>query len=355
MKYSFYKIAGIRKRFQAVAGILFLLVGNGQKAHAQSQPIDHDTSYYISLADEIMTRFYFSKKYTSFRMGGAKDGENLAYKPNTTLNMGVGATYKALTLNLAFGFPFLNKNDEKGKTKYLDLQSHIYTRKWSYDLWGQLYKGYYLSSVSDIPQQQARYIRKDIGITLLGVSAYKIVQPEKYSYRAAFLQNELQLKSAGSWLLGGEVYYGRVSGDSALVPAAKKDNFNQSEVEKLRFFNIGPGVGYTYTYVLKKRFFISGSATGNLNIGVFKEKQDQLSTTRTNFNPNFIYRGTLGYNSYKWSLSVLYVGNRIAEKSYYEKGNYVISTGNYRAIIAYRLKPGKKLKEYIKPVEKVLQ
>src|SRR5690606_10145591 len=105
-----------------------------QAGERPASPPDHDTSYYISLADHIMTRAYMSRKYTSVRLGAPRGTDDIHYLPNTTLNMGVGATYKSLTLNLAYGFPFLNRRDERGKTKYLDLQSHIYTRKWTYDI-----------------------------------------------------------------------------------------------------------------------------------------------------------------------------------------------------------------------------
>ena len=37
-----------------------------------------------------------------------------------SVNMGIGAIYRAFTLNLAYGFPFLNRGEEqKGKTEIL--------------------------------------------------------------------------------------------------------------------------------------------------------------------------------------------------------------------------------------------
>lgn len=345
------KFLPLRRKPIIPAFLLFLCCS--LQTLAQEEKIDHDTTYYISLADQMLTRFYFSRKYTNLELGAPRGEDRLRYKPNTTLNMGVGATYRSLTLNLAYGFPFLNRNEEKGKTKYLDLQSHIYTRKWSYDFWGQFYKGYYMKR-SAIDGGSGYYLRPDMGVTLLGISAYNIVGHERFSYRAAFVQNERQLKSAGSWLLGAEIYYGRATADSALVPGALKDRFDQREVERVRFLDIGPGAGYAYNWVIHNDFFLGMAATINLNIGFVREITPADSRERLGFSPNFIYRATGGYNSERWMASLSLVGNRVSARGPSSSYNYSFSTGNYRATLAYRFKPGRKLKKYLAPVDKLL-
>ncbi|MFT4024954.1 MAG: DUF4421 family protein, partial [Flavihumibacter sp.] len=97
-------------------------------------------SAYITGNDSLLVgRFYFSQKYTSFRL--RTGAQQLYYRPNTTLNVGVGATYRWLSLNIAVPAPGLNKNDDRGKTKYLDLQAHAYPRNWTIDFYGQNYRG----------------------------------------------------------------------------------------------------------------------------------------------------------------------------------------------------------------------
>src|SRR6187399_3652744 len=92
---------------------------------------DHDTTYYQSfMGKKITGRYYFSQKYTALEIGrNNKTSPRLRYTPNTNLNMGIGATYRSFTLNLAYGFGFLNPERGKGETKYLDLQFHTYTRR----------------------------------------------------------------------------------------------------------------------------------------------------------------------------------------------------------------------------------
>src|ERR1700748_684130 len=86
--------------------------------------LDHDTTYYVTYPGTIVGRFYFSKKYAAFILPATNGGQNLVYKPNTLLNMGIGATYNNLSLNIAYGFGFLNNDEDKGKTKSIDLQAH---------------------------------------------------------------------------------------------------------------------------------------------------------------------------------------------------------------------------------------
>lgn len=52
----------------------------------------NDTSYYKSYPRTLTTRFYFSQPYTALTLKASKGNTDLQYKPNTTLNMGVGAT-----------------------------------------------------------------------------------------------------------------------------------------------------------------------------------------------------------------------------------------------------------------------
>src|SRR5688572_29616413 len=54
----------------------------------------YDSNYYISYEGQLVGRYYFSQKYTAFRFNDRDDDVLLRYFPNTSLNMGIGATYK---------------------------------------------------------------------------------------------------------------------------------------------------------------------------------------------------------------------------------------------------------------------
>ncbi|MBZ5856506.1 DUF4421 domain-containing protein [Flavihumibacter profundi] len=308
-----------------------------------------DTEYIKTFGTEMPVRFFFSQKYTAIELSGAKGIESVRYRPNTTLNIGIGATYKLLTLNLAYGFPFMNRDNQKGDTRYLDLQSHIYTRKLSIDFNGQLYKGYFLFPKGfGNNNSDAYYLRPDLSAKLFGLTVYNMLNGRKFSYRAALLQSEWQQKSSGTWLIGGEVYGGSVSGDSAIIPSQLKEQYAQRNVSTIGFFELGPGVGYAYTIVIKKHFFIMGSATATLDLGFSREFLQEDFRDQLSIRPNLLYRGVIGYSSRLWNLNFSWVGNRIAVRGESTPDLYYFSTGNLRLTLSRRFLPGPRLMKYLK-------
>lgn len=329
----------------AVCFLCSITVTFGQQNTAQAG----ESNYYTTYPELITARFYFSQKYTNFTLGAEKPTPDLVYRPNTSLNMGVGATYRSVTLNLAYGFGFLNKDDDKGKTRYLDLQSHLYSRSWAIDLSGQFYKGYYLNNRSTGYRGKTDYyVRPDIGTSLLGISAYRIMNEDKFSLRAATLQNEWQQKSAGSLLVGAEIFYGAVHGDSAFVPVLFTDRYAQHGIRKTHLLKFGPGVGYAYTFVYEKHFYLTWALSANINAGSVKEFGDSSTLQKFTFSPNYNYRFALGYNGSVWACNLMLVGNEINFKGSTSPNPYNIKTGNFRINITKRIMPGPKLKEKLR-------
>ena len=76
-------------------------------------------------------------------------------------------TYHAFTLNIGVGISKFNPDEEKGHTKYLDLQGHFYARKWNIDLLGEFYHGLYLTPEGlAAPTGEKYYLRPDMGLSL---------------------------------------------------------------------------------------------------------------------------------------------------------------------------------------------
>lgn len=306
-------------------------------------------AYYESYVDQITGRVYFSQKYTALLLEAKETVDDLRYRPNTTLNFGVGATYGWFTLNLAYGFGFLNKGDNaKGKTNYLDLQSHVYTRKMSIDIFGQFYKGFYLYPKGTATRPDQWYVRPDLKVRHMGAAAYYIIDWKKLSMRAAMLQTEWQKRSAGSLLIGGETYYGHSRADSAMVPSVLAGKYSQRDITRFRYFDIGPGIGYAYTYVHKEHYFAMGGITASLPLNFQKEWRGDAAETKFSISPDLMYRIGLGYSDEGKSFSITWVNNTFQSKG--EAGKYQIRTGNVRVNAAYRFMPGPKLKRLIKPL-----
>src|SRR5450755_2748952 len=306
-------------------------------ASAQKFKIDHDTSYYVTYRSMLTARGYLSRKYNVLSFNPPSPTSSFQYRATTSLNLGIGATYHAFTLNIGFGIVKFNPNSVKGNTKYLDLQGHYFARKWNVDLLGEFYKGYYLTPQGlAAPPGKEYYLRPDMGLSLIGFAFYRALNQKRFSYQAGLLQNEWQKKSAGSFLVGGEIYYGAIHGDSSLMPASIDPKGNALSIDKFHFFSFGPGVGYAYTFVFKEHFFVLGSATINLAFRYSTEisTPNDEHASHFGFRPNYILHVGAGYNSNKWDLSVLWVDTELFMKGQSTDYSYTIGVGNYRLIYA---------------------
>jgi hypothetical protein len=325
--------------------------------HAQKYPEDHDTSYYITYRSMLTARVYLSRKYNVLSFDPPPPAEPFQYRATTSLNLGIGATYHAFTLNIGIGIAKFNPNKEKGNTRYLDLQGHFYARKWNIDLLGEFYKGYYLTPAGlAAPPGKPYYVRPDVGLSLIGLAFYRQFNQRKFSYQAGLLQNEWQKKSAGSFLFGGEIYYGSIYGDSSLVPAQIDPDVSLLGVNKYHFFSFGPGIGYAYTFVYKEHFFLLGSASINLafrystEISTTLDQKDNLIS----FRPNYLFHAGIGYNGSKWSLSVLWVDSELFMRGANTNYHYTVGVGNYRLVFAKRFNLNRKTKQLLAPIPDIL-
>lgn len=313
----------------------------------------HDTAYYKTYPQTITGRVYLSKKYTSLSLEGKDRLKPMRYRPNTPVTMGVGATYGIVTINAGFPIPFLSRDSkETGRSKYLDLQSHVYAKKWVVDLYGQFYKGYYATPRgSGSLRPDSFYVRPDVRVNMLGASVYRLFNGDRFSYRAAFLQNEWQRKSAGSLLLGAEAYTGVIKGDSALIPNHLDSFYRQHDITRVRFTEFGPGIGYAYTYVHQENYFVTGSLTATGDISFVREFKGSGSERRTSISPNLMLRIVAGYNSDNWMLNLAWINSSTNLKGKSSNDQYLISIGSFRFAVAKRIQPGKKLKKRLQVID----
>lgn len=325
----------MKKIYAVFTCLLFLM-----SYHISAQKADtHDSSYYKTFPNSLTLRFYFSKKYANLYFQPTDGSKNLQYRANTKLNMGIGFTYHNFSLNGALGFGFLNNNqDEKGKTKSLDLQLHLYPTGWTGDLLAVHYKGLYAypkDYASNTPN--VYYYRPDITFNLFGLSAYRVVNSNKFSYRAAMTQNEWQKKSAGSLLYGGGIYYSEFSGDSSIIPSKLAPSFLQAGVTNFHFVTVGPGVGYAFTLVAAQHFFFMGSVIANANINFSTDEAGGAKKNKVSFEPGAVGKAAIGYNGNVWDVSMNWAGNAFLTKEPVASKTNFLSTGNFRLIFAKKI------------------
>ncbi len=321
----------------------------------QGDSLDCDINFIQTFPNHITGRLYLSQKYTDLEIEDENRKVSIDYAPNTTLNLGIGVTVKSLSLNLAYGFAFLNPEEGRGKTRYLDLQSHVYTREWVVDLFGQFYSGLYLENTTQLAPNynEPFYRRRDLNEIIIGGSAFYVVNNREYSFRSALIQNERQLKSAGSLLFGMEAYLGKVSGDSAIAPYfMAPEVFGPARyAREISFAKIGPSAGYAYTFVYDKKYFLMLSLSLNLSYGVHSSSTpNDIKLTEETIDVGAFARFAIGYNDANWYLGLSSVNNNIAASTEDRSVFAQFGIGNVRLNFARRILPGPKLKKIVSKI-----
>lgn len=340
------------KRFLPLATILCCLHTslNAQKLEYvkyRDSTTDKRTNpdYILSYGSAFVARVFTGHNMNHFNVEGGDKAENLRYAGNFQPNVGFGISYSFLTLNLSFGIADPPAN--KGKTNYFSFQSNLYYRKWAVDLVFKTLKGMYLKDENQIDGYPGYYINPDLRSVIVGGAIFRILNPSRFSYKAIMTQSEWQKKSAGTFLLGMEAYYGHVNGNDSIVPTGARQAHPQDGVTVLNYMKIGPGLGYAYNFVFQRHWFVAAAVWANLDVSFNTEKLEGKSHMAFTLQPNYNFRLGAGYNSKNWNINFQLQNNSFPIKGAFTDSRYSQSSANYRLSINRRLFFTKKTVKYI--------
>lgn len=316
--------------------------------------VPYDTNYISSYTSDFTTRFFSSIKYSMMGYDDGNVDQRLAYRPNNKMLLGFGVNHGFLGLNIGLNLPFMNQDDDVyGETKYYDFTLRVFAPKFNLTGYLQTYRGFYLRNTSTLikgwEEGDPYYIRNDMRTNTFGLDISYIFNSDRFSYRAALVQTEWQKKSAGSLILGGSIIYNFTTGDSSIVPSqiVYPEFYDSVQFRRSNFLSIGPHIGYGYTFVFKKHYFLTGSVNGSLNIGstklILMEKEEAIGsgmvlTLRT----EFLISG--GYNSHRWYVGVSYVNLALSNQAPLPNCSLSFDTGIFRMNLVRRFATKKPIK-----------
>lgn len=331
----------------ALIAILLVPIRSG---HAQSlyetARVNYDTNYIKVYRDELTTRVFLSRKQNGFSMSERYLSKSLKYKTNDNLLLGLGYTYSFLNINLALKLPFLNADDDVyGTSKYLDLSMQTTFRSLIFDLYLQWNTGYYISNPEDFYLVRTTHDilpqRADIRSSLIGASVTYLFNSERFSYKASFLQNEFQKRSAGTPMAGAEAYWMLYRADSSISPMTEdgglfvdEDPFNQADLS-----NFGLNGGYAYTFVWNERIYVSAAAILGISGGyqIIHNSTDSYTCCK-GFTPGLTsnLKFSLGYNNNRYYVGLSYTRFAMSQLAGDYKDWLTYSTGSIRINVVKR-------------------
>jgi len=299
---------------------------------------DFDTTRIQDLSDQLSIYNYGISKLYAIELT-SKSGKKFKLSPNGRTNFGFGFNYKWMGIGIAFKLPGSENDDDiYGETSRLDFQLNVFTHKLGVDFSTQYYKGYYMANPEKFTEwKQPEYPQlNDLKTVSINLSAFYFTNHKKFSYRAAFVRNEIQKKSAGSLILGAYTRYDVANSPEGLIPkelpSELKDTF---DIFTFKSINYGLTAGYAYTFVIKKKFFASlsiapGLGSKTLVINTNSGKSDALNGLSARFET----RMALGYEHKYFYLGLAAISSLT---SFEYKGVTVSTTTNkFRFFIGKR-------------------
>ncbi|MGE0526121.1 MAG: DUF4421 family protein [Bdellovibrionales bacterium] len=268
--------------------IILPLVPSVRAGAEPSEPLFKENPYSWMVQGVMEFPFY------SFYVG-APAIHGHAYLPNFAPRLGPRVSYEDLGFIITFGLPQPRQEKQRrGDSTYKNVVLSSYWRQNAMDLYFQDFKGFYASSpFTELSfAKPARYPQlPDAHILNAGFNWYYVVNPTRYSLRAAFDQTEFQLRSGGSWVYHPffnhlEIYLG-----NAFVPGSNPNAL--SAIPNLaagRFDTLGLGAGYGYTYI---RSYLFACIQGVLGPALQLQK---LQRTEGGFTERVSYAGKLNVN-----------------------------------------------------------
>lgn len=219
-----------------------------------------DSAHIIDYSDRLLIRVYTVTKSNSLAIVNEGAGKTLKLLPNGNTSLGLGFNYKKFGLGVAFGLPASEQRDRKyGRTRRLDLQGSMYGKKFGVDGFFQKYEGYYNENPQDFidwnRDLQPRI--ESMRILSAGATVFYVFNSDTYSYRAAFVRDEIQRRSSGSFLLGLFGNYDEGSTEEGFIPEEFPDSL-RTIIDVKEFKNLAAGVslGYAHNFVIDEKFIL---------------------------------------------------------------------------------------------------
>jgi hypothetical protein len=278
---------------------LFILLAWTVSVFPQEDEVEDTTGiYYEDLSHLLSVRIYPLAKINSLEL--KVPGGTISMQPNGTGSIGLGFNYKWFGFGFSVGLPASKESiEQKGETGRFDMQLSYFGERLAADGFIQQYKGYYMANPSDfIPWDNPNYpVARDLWVFSYGGSVHYIFNADKLSIKAAYLRNQIQKKSAGSFAMGLFLYKDKVGSEQGFVPPELPSLLKQSvDLKEFDAITIGVSAGYIYTLVLRGNFFLNLSMFPGIGYRRFdlKTMDDYHRTIRT-LGVQLIARSALGY------------------------------------------------------------
>jgi len=290
----------------SMLSINYLLFSQQDSTGNMNKPDPVDTTWFTDLSNQFVLRVY--SLYKTNNVDVSNDSLRVKYRPNGAVSLGIGFNYKGLGLGVSFGVPLSQERKEKyGNTKRFDVQFSLYSKRIGMDGFFQAYRGYYIGNPQEIDEWDHEYFPAlpDMRVLTLGFNMFYIFNNKKFSYKSAFVRNQVQNKSAGTITAGLFGNYDAVMTNNGFIPVAYPDSIaGKFDLKEFQAITIGLSVGYMYNFVISPRFFINLAAVPGLGYRHYEIKDLHSKSQADNkIAFHLLARAAIAYDHTNWFLN----------------------------------------------------
>jgi len=271
-----------------------------------------DTLYIDDLKSWLNLRMVAVIRSNKFSVTNKISEQQLEYSINSSLNMGLGVSYRGLAIELLFKPPRSNNDTkEKGRSNQFSLAVKGNARKFILDMYYLQNKGFYTTNrynFSGDTTKPADYVRRgDIKNYAGGFNFLYVFNNKKFSCAAPYSLTQRQRKSAGSFLLGSYGLIYSISADSVILPDTMVTIFKpEVQFNNASSITWGIAAGYTYTVVFGKNWFANLTTVPGISIQELYTENAITDKTYTNIALGFSMQTkfSFGYNKRHYFIGV---------------------------------------------------
>ena len=221
-----------------------------------------DTTYIKSFNQSYVLSIPIESKFLNFGIIDNFSKATISFIPNSNLGIGLGFDSRWFRIHAKTGLALLNKDDHiYGKTKYYDYSIFIMGNRTVTHFNVQDYTGFYTSSIKsdkdNVKIDSSNKIRKDLTAFNFNYNTTYYFNSKKNSFKNTIGFSEKQIKSSGSAV--ANAYYSAlfIDSDTCILPNEIRNQFGEyANVKKVSSHKFGLSLGYKYTFVIKKNWYV---------------------------------------------------------------------------------------------------
>ncbi|HSH66002.1 MAG TPA: DUF4421 family protein, partial [Bacteroidia bacterium] len=285
----------------------------------------YDTNYVKTYSKVFTLGASVSSKRLKMEFKEKSSGRILQYNPAIIYSPGVFVNTSLVGFSIMPGFAGIHENSvKKGTSDFNDYQFNIFTRRFLFDISLQLYSGFYLSNTRSYKEyafdemKENYYKRPDLDAISGNFNIFYVFNNRKFSSRAPFSFTQSQVKSAGSCIIGTYLSDFAFTADSSVVGSQIQGLFSTFPFMKSgNSFSTGLSFGYAYTFVAKKKFYVSIALIPGLGFNKLSLERTDYTTLTGDNEISAKLKSTfgIGYNNSKWFWGCMFISDNYFSSS----------------------------------------